>query len=412
MMHNIKKYINVTLILFLITSIFSLILRYIPISIGDIEWNYQHILQTHSHLAFLGWVFNCIFLLIVKQYPNLFQQSKVFNFDLLFIIFQLCILLISVGLMIWGYKVLAITFLSLHSLFTIIFATKFFRYGDKNKVGTYFIKLAFIMMGVSYLGTLLLGPLSAMGFKGSNYYYSAIYFYMHFQYNGFFLFAVIGLLLNFWKQINIHLIVTKSQINLLFISVILTYSISILFAKIHFIISIIAVLSSLFQIYIIISIYLQNKDKFKIRFQDLQSKLIIYSILILFFIKLVAQVVSPLLPDSIASNRNLIIVFLHLNFLGIITPLLLYFIDIYFVRSVIFRNFILVYLSAFILNEVSLVLSQFNLLSQYELYYSYLITTALIFLSILNLNLINLFEKSKYNLSISIWTKQLNNNQV
>lgn len=411
-MLNIKKYINVTLILFLITSIFSLILRYIPLSEGNIEWNYQYILQTHSHLAFLGWVYNCIFLLTVKQYPNLFQKTKILNFDLLFIIFQIWILFISVGLMIWGYKVLAITFLSLHSLFTIIFAVKFNRYADENKPGTYLLKLAFIMMGVSYVGTLLLGPLSAMGLKGSNYYYSAIYFYMHFQYNGFFLFAVIGLLLNFWKQININVLITKKQINLLLLSVILTYSISILFAKIHFIISIIAVLSSLFQIYIVLNIYLQNKDKFKLRFQDLQSKLIIYLVLLLFISKLIAQVVSPLLPDSIASNRNIIIVFLHLNFLGIITPLLLYFIDVYFVKSVIFRNFILVYISAIILNEISIILSQFNILSQYELYYSYLITTAFIFLSILNLNLINLFEKSKYNLSVSIWNKQLNKKQI
>jgi len=411
-MLNIKKYINVTLILFLITSIFSLILRYIPLSEGNIEWNYQYILQTHSHLAFLGWVYNCIFLLTVKQYPNLFQKTKILNFDLLFIIFQICILFISVGLMIWGYKVLAITFLSLHSLFTIIFAVKFNRYADENKPGTYLLKLAFIMMGVSYVGTLLLGPLSAMGLKGSNYYYSAIYFYMHFQYNGFFLFAVIGLLLNFWKQININVLITKKQINLLLLSVILTYSISILFAKIHFIISIIAVLSSLFQIYIVLNIYLQNKDKFKLRFQDLQSKLIIYLVLLLFISKLIAQVVSPLLPDSIASNRNIIIVFLHLNFLGIITPLLLYFIDVYFVKSVIFRNFILVYISAIILNEISIILSQFNILSQYELYYSYLITTAFIFLLILNLNLINLFEKSKYNLSVSIWNKQLNKKQI
>lgn len=411
-MLNIKKYINVTLILFLITSIFSLILRYIPLSEGNIEWNYQYILQTHSHLAFLGWVYNCIFLLTVKQYPNLFQKTKILNFDLLFIIFKICILFISVGLMIWGYKVLAITFLSLHSLFTIIFAVKFNRYADENKPGTYLLKLAFIMMGVSYVGTLLLGPLSAMGLKGSNYYYSAIYFYMHFQYNGFFLFAVIGLLLNFWKQININVLITKKQINLLLLSVILTYSISILFAKIHFIISIIAVLSSLFQIYIVLNIYLQNKDKFKLRFQDLQSKLIIYLVLLLFISKLIAQVVSPLLPDSIASNRNIIIVFLHLNFLGIITPLLLYFIDVYFVKSVIFRNFILVYISAIILNEISIILSQFNILSQYELYYSYLITTAFIFLLILNLNLINLFEKSKYNLSVSIWNKQLNKKQI
>ena len=411
-MLNIKKYINVTLILFLITSIFSLILRYIPLSEGNIEWNYQYILQTHSHLAFLGWVYNCIFLLTVKQYPNLFQKTKILNFDLLFIIFQIWILFISVGLMIWGYKVLAITFLSLHSLFTIIFAVKFNRYADENKPGTYLLKLAFIMMGVSYVGTLLLGPLSAMGLKGSNYYYSAIYFYMHFQYNGFFLFAVIGLLLNFWKQININVLITKKQINLLLLSVILTYSISILFAKIHFIISIIAVLSSLFQIYIVLNIYLQNKDKFKLRFQDLQSKLIIYLVLLLFISKLIAQVVSPLLPDSIASNRNIIIVFLHLNFLGIITPLLLYFIDVYFVKSVIFRNFILVYISAIILNEISIILSQFNILSQYELYYSYLITTAFIFLLILNLNLINLFEKSKYNLSVSIWNKQLNKKQI
>lgn len=411
-MLNIKKYINVTLILFLITSIFSLILRYIPLSEGNIEWNYQYILQTHSHLAFLGWVYNCIFLLTVKQYPNLFQKTKILNFDLLFIIFQIWILFISVGLMIWGYKVLAITFLSLHSLFTIIFAVKFNRYADENKPGTYLLKLAFIMMGVSYVGTLLLGPLSAMGLKGSNYYYSAIYFYMHFQYNGFFLFAVIGLLLNFWKQININVLITKKQINLLLLSVILTYSISILFAKIHFIISIIAVLSSLFQIYIVLNIYLQNKDKFKLRFQDLQSKLIIYLVLLLFISKLIAQVVSPLLPDSIASNRNIIIVFLHLNFLGIITPLLLYFIDVYFVKSVIFRNFILVYTSAIILNEISIILSQFNILSQYELYYSYLITTAFIFLLILNLNLINLFEKSKYNLSVSIWNKQLNKKQI
>jgi len=411
-MNNIKKYINVTLILFLITSIFSLILRYIPLADGDLEWNYQHILQTHSHLAFLGWVFNCIFLLIAHQYPNIFKKSKILSFDLLFIIFQISILFISIGLMIWGYKVLAITFLSIHSLFTIIFAVKFFKYSDKNLVGTYILKLALILMGLSYIGTLALGPLSANGLKGSNYYNSAIYFYMHFQYNGFFLLAVVGLLLNFCKNINIDIVISKNQINLFLLSIILTYSISLLFAKISWIISLLAVLSSLLQIYLFLDIYIKNKNSLKIRFQDSQSKFIIQLVLFLFIIKLLAQLFSPFIPDSVSSNRNMIIVFLHLNFLGIISPMLLYFIDVYFVRSVIFRNFILAFIVAFILNEISLVLSYFNIFKQYEIYYSNIISTALLFLLILNLNIINLFEKSKYNLSISIWNNQLNNKQI
>lgn len=411
-MNNIKKYINVTLILFLITSIFSLILRYIPLADGDLEWNYQHILQTHSHLAFLGWVFNCIFLLIAHQYPNIFKKSKILSFDLLFIIFQISILFISIGLMIWGYKVLAITFLSIHSLFTIIFAVKFFKYSDKNLAGTYILKLALILMGLSYIGTLALGPLSANGLKGSNYYNSAIYFYMHFQYNGFFLLAVVGLLLNFWKKINIDIVISKNQINLFLLSIILTYSISLLFAKISWMISLLAVLSSLLQIYLFLDIYIKNKNSLKIRFQDSQSKFIIQLVLFLFIIKLLAQLFSPFIPDSVSSNRNMIIVFLHLNFLGIISPMLLYFIDVYFVRSVIFRNFILAFIVAFILNEISLVLSYFNIFKQYEIYYSNFISTALLFLLILNLNIINLFEKSKYNLSISIWNNQLNNKQI
>lgn len=386
MKQELKIYTKITLITFLVVSIFGVILRFIPIYNGEIALNYQNILQTHSHLAFLGWVFNAIFILTLKQYPDILNNSKVFNHRVLFYLLQLFVILISISLLIWGYKHIAIISLSIHAYLTIVFGVKFIKYADNSQKGTYLLKLAFILMIISYLGTLCLGPISAIGLKYSDYYYSAIYFYLHFQYNGFFLFALFGFLINYYCKLGSHLVLPKKYINYFFISTLLTYSLSLLFTNLHNIINFIAFVSALIQIFIILKIYKLNK-KIEFKYQDKISKYITFTTVIILLFKLCSQLVAPIYPELASGNRNLIIFFLHLNFLGIITPILLFLIDIYFIKNYLFRLYTYLLLIVFISSEILLFINSLNVFNVNTMYLLNFLNALLIYVLILFINI-------------------------
>ena len=57
-----------------------------------------------------------------------------------------------------------------------------------------FLLAAFFYFAISAIGPFATGPLIATGKAGTPLYYNAIYFYLHFQYNGFFTFIVFAVL--------------------------------------------------------------------------------------------------------------------------------------------------------------------------------------------------------------------------
>lgn len=386
MKKDLENYTKVSLFFFFVVSCFGVLLRYIPLYEGEIVWNYERLLQTHSHIAFLGWIFNIIYIITLKQYPRVLENSKFLDYKRFFFLFQFATIMIASSLLIWGYKVLAIAFLSIHAYTTVHFAVRFIKNADINLPGTYLLKIGYIVMSISYLGTIMLGPISAMGYKYSDLYYSSIYFYLHFQYNGFFLLAILGFLVNYWAKINLEIELPTRYINLFLISIILTYALSILFSKPNIIINIIAFIGSALQIYLIIKLYLLNKN-IKPIFEFKNGKYLATLVISLLIIRLISQVAAPIIPNIVYSNRPLIILFLHLNFLGIITPLLLYLINIYIIKSASFMKYIIIFVFVFLNSELFLFINSLNILEINNMYLANFISVSLLSISILFLNI-------------------------
>jgi len=179
---------------FIILSIFGVMLRYMQLC--DVRGlNYQFILHAHSHFAFSGWMFFSIALLIAL----LCGDGKIgpgFKIILLLTLVSAYGMLASFS---WqGYKLVSISFSTLFVLVTFRFTYLVF-HGNLlkkrvNEPASILFRASLILLCLSALGPFALGPLAALGLKNTPYYQDAIYFYLHFQMNGFMLLAILGLL--------------------------------------------------------------------------------------------------------------------------------------------------------------------------------------------------------------------------
>jgi hypothetical protein len=161
--------------------------------------NYKNFLHGHSHLAFLGWIFNALFVALLFAYlPG--HRKK---YRLLFWLLQVAVVGMLISFPIQGYAAVSITFSTLHILLSYLFAAKFLRdvrqqeqQLDLHQPSLRWVKWGLGFMVLSSLGPFALGAIMAKGLAGTPLYQLAIYFYLHFQYNGWFTFAVFGLF--FW----------------------------------------------------------------------------------------------------------------------------------------------------------------------------------------------------------------------
>ncbi len=179
---------------FMVLSIFGVLLRYLQLyNLPMIT--YQFILHAHSHFAFSGWMFFSIALLIAQLCTG-GRLTSGFKYVLFLTLISAYGMLVSFS---WqGYKLVSISFSTFFVLVTFRFTYLVFK-GNllQNKINDTSYKLirgALCLLCLSALGPFALGPLATLGFKNTPYYQDAVYFYLHFQMNGFMLLAALGLL--------------------------------------------------------------------------------------------------------------------------------------------------------------------------------------------------------------------------
>lgn len=353
-----KYYILFSLLWFAIAVLLGTLLRSsFMIAMGS-WFNFQFILHTHSHLAILGWVFNISYYFLIKQF-NLLDKNKYAN---LFLMLNLSVLGMLFTFPFEGYALWSIIFSTLHIIFSIVFGIYFF-IDTKSQKG---IPLKFALAGIffmifSALGPLSLGPIVSMGLKTSIWYNLAIYFYIHFQYNGWFLFTIISIVLfqiNKFDKDN-----WQRAFNLFFLSTIFNYSLSTLWTNPGWVINILSVLSSLMQLH---ALFLMSKDLI-VHFRTLDKfnsyiyKIIFALIVIKIFLSLIGSIQE--VAFFVYYNRNLVIGYLHLVFLGIVTPFFFQQIakDLSLNLLAKYKRPMLIYLFFFILSEILLGLSSIGL---------------------------------------------------
>ncbi|RXP55794.1 hypothetical protein EC396_08160 [Lutibacter sp. HS1-25] len=304
--------------LFILASLYGLLIRW-NFAFPIMSFPYKNVLQSHSHVAFLGWGYIFVITLISECYLTKIQQkSKLYSYSFVIALLAVCLMLVSFPL--GGYKVFSIVLLSVFGLSSYIVSFKLLRFLKGNTFSLKFIKYGIYYYLLSSLATWFLAFVLITQGK-SSLYYNTVYFYLHFLYNGFFVFALFGLLFKLFENKQI-LISTKLQQNFfsyLNIACIPAYVLSVLWSGVsmHFyIVGFIAAILQFISLFFLIKIVKQVWQQLK---WNAISKLLFKVLLLAYTLKIIMQICSSIpyfVEKALALKPFLIIGYLHLFTLG------------------------------------------------------------------------------------------------
>ncbi len=315
-----------SLINFLIAAFLGVLLRLQPIV--QLEgFMSRNVIHAHSHVAFLGWVFLVLIAFIYKNWlPDSYKVNT--TYSILLAIIQLSTMGMLATFPFTGYALWSILFSTLHMLASLYFIYFFVKYSFPIHVySKRFVLAGLYFMALSSLGPLALGPLTATGHKMDMWYNLAIYFYLHFQYNGWFTLVIIGLIVFQLPEYILLKEVNKIRASFwwLVAGVVLTYLLSALGYKVSMSFNILGGVGAVFQIiglYLLIPIF-----KTALRSESHSFiKQLLGMVFILLAGKVLAQLLSafPVMVDFTYYNRDFIIAYLHWVLLGFVSLFLIY----------------------------------------------------------------------------------------
>ena len=314
-----KTKIRITFIFFLIAAIFGLLLRLIQT--GTPLYNYKNLLHTHSHIALLGWLYNAA--LIILQYSILKKRKGSMNW--IFWVTQLTFVGMLLSFPFEGYGLFSITFSTLYLFCSYFLVYHLFKQSKKlsSPYTAKFIQWGGIYLILSSIGPYALGAIMANKLADTFWYKLSIYWFLHFLYNGFFVFIVFAYLLNRFKQLKNE----KTIFLLMNISVIPLFGLSTLWLKPTLPFYAVAFFGALFQI--IAFILLIKGQKLQQYFTNKLSLNLFVLSLIAYILKIIFQIFASF--ENVQSFINLtvtssVIGFIHLVMLGFFT---LFFISIF-----------------------------------------------------------------------------------
>ncbi|AUP79005.1 hypothetical protein [Flavivirga eckloniae] len=318
-----KKLVIICLINFLIAALMGLVLRYTYID--PIKFNYRFLTHAHSHVAMLGWVYLMLFTLIVHY----FVPEKKPVFDRLFWITELAVVGMMLSFPFQGYAAVSISFSTLHIFCSYYFVYLIWKHQrtDSSVTGN-LLKASLLFMLLSTVGVWCLGPAVSMLGQASAFYQIAIQFFLHFQFNGWFLIAGLAVFFHVLNIKNSKLF--KYFFSLLMTSTILTLALPVQWFAPHSILLYINGVGVCLQILMLVFFLKLVYPRLRILFKE-QSKLVNVILgfsMFCFVLKTVLNVLTlfPEFSTVVYEHRNFIIGFIHLVMLGVISGFLFAFI--------------------------------------------------------------------------------------
>ena len=322
-------WIKFSLINFAIVALLGTLMRY-KIGFEFPYFDQKHLQHAHSHFAFYGWVTHTLMLLMLSlinsKKPNL--ETNIYNKLIIFNLVASYGMLFS--FILWGYNFISIFFSTFAIIISYIFTIKFIK--DISKISTmastkYWFISALLFHTFASIGTFVLAYLMGTHSFTQKMYLASVYFYLHFQYNGWFFFASMGLFIAFLKK---HIIDIKFNPMIFWMfagSCVPAYFLSALWIPMPMWLYIIVVIASAVQLLAWILLLKNIFPYWKLLKQKLPI-LLNYLFLLLFIsltIKFCLQLgsVIPFLSKLAFGFRPIVIAYLHLVLLGIISVFLL-----------------------------------------------------------------------------------------
>jgi hypothetical protein len=361
-----KNWFKLAFLNLIIIAIIGVLLRYA--FVGDLDWfkftNFKH---AHSHVAMLGWVYLALYPMLIEAFIPKQKHSK--KYSVVFWLTELSVIGMLFGFALTGYKSISIAFSTMHMLLAYLFVYYLFRDSRKNlqvkHASGLFFRSSLLFMLLSSLAIWGMIPLILMGLQGEAIYYWAIQFFLHFQFNGWFIFAIIGIFLHIVEKQELE---TKTKLVhrffwLLTISCFLTYALAITWsnpAPWLFAINGLGVTLQLAACIISIKYFLTIRKQLKSLFKPIVAVLLALAFGA-FILKILVQtaVIVPSIAEVGYTVRNFVISFLHLMLLGLVTTALFgfaaYFKYLQFEKSLT-RSGLIIFITGVITTEFLLVL--------------------------------------------------------
>lgn len=292
------------------------------------NFNYTYLLHAHSHTVMLGWCYLAVYTFIIAKFlPKEAQINPKYN--RLFWLTEISVIGMAVTFPIQGYYLFSIIFSTLHILCSYYFVYQIFK--DHKTVSVFeskLLKASLIFMLISTIGVWFLGPIASSGAKDSPFFNTAIQFFLHFQFNGWFIMAVFAL---FFNQIQALKISISQKIFGRFyyssiIGIVLTFALPLSWffnGPIFRFINSIGLLFQLVGFYYLILMLKRNRKTFFTNEKPI-TKLLFYTAFVCLSLKVIIQS-STIIPElAIASHgiRNFTVGFIHLAMIGIVNSFL------------------------------------------------------------------------------------------
>ena len=295
--------------------------------------NLQH---SHSHFAFAGWISHTLMvLMLVFLTQKISDSTQAFlkKYDFVLIANLICAYVMLISFIIQGYGMISIIASTLSIVVAFVFGYYYFK--DLKKVPQHdlsknWFKAAIFFHLISSLGTFALAYMMSTKTLRQNEYLASIYYYLHFEYNGWFTFACIGLFIGLLQiKASDHAFYNRFFF-LFFTACIPAYFLSTLWLDLPIWLYVLTVVAAVVQVYAwfkFLSIIVHTK-------REIFGKYPVFLRYILVFIgfalslKILLQLGStiPALSQLAFGFRPIVIAYLHLILLGVISLFLLFYI--------------------------------------------------------------------------------------
>lgn len=359
---NVKFWLKFSLLNLCIVALLGVLMRY-KIGFEFPFFNQKNLQHSHSHFAFSGWVTHTLMTLMVY-----YLQTKIIGFSgnkyrKLIIYNLICSFGMLIFFILQGYGAISIVFSTASIFISYVFAYQFIK--DLKLVGNDFLskkwfKAALFFNAISSLGTFYLAYMMVSKNVVQDLYLSSIYYYLHFQYNGWFFFGCMGLVFGFLNLKKSEHPFFETTFKIFTIACIPAYFLSTLWLNLPLWLYIMTVFAAIIQVFAwfkFLLILIKIRKNLLLNYARLLQYILVFISLAL-SLKLLLQLGStvPFISQLAFGFRPIVIAYLHLILLAIITLFLLFYITanhlIFITRKL--KIGILIFSIGVLLNEVVL----------------------------------------------------------
>lgn len=359
---NIKFWLKISLLNLCIVASLGVLMRY-KIGFEFPYFDQKHLQHSHSHFAFAGWISHTLMVLMVYYLQTKIAEFQGNKYKKIIIANLFCSYGMLVFFIIEGYGLYSIFFSTASIFVAYYFGYQFIKdlkLLDDDLLSKNWFKAAIFFNIISSLGTFYLAYMMATKDFVEDLYLSSIYYYLHFQYNGWFFFACMGLLFGFLNLRKSEHSFYETSFKLFAIACIPAYLLSILWLDLTIWQHLITVIAALIQVFAWFKflMVLWNTRRNSLENYSPLLRYILFFVGFALSIKLLLQLGStvPVISQLAFGFRPIVIAYLHLILLAIITLFLLFYIyanHLIFITKKI-KYGVLIFSIGVLLNEIIL----------------------------------------------------------